>query len=282
MKIEIQNQYLSAEINSLGAELISLNKNKTNYIWTVDKTFWDKTSPVLFPIVGKLRNDSYSIKDKSFTLSRHGFARNFNFDVTEQTNNSVTFSLKENEQTLSQYPFHFDLQIQYVIHYKTLIISYFVINNSKEKMPFSIGAHPAFAIDSDFEEYTLSFENDKTLTTHELENGQFSGKTKTLFLNDKLLPLNYSLFENDALVFKNLKSKYLTILKNNNSFLKVTFENFPFLGIWTKPGAPFLCIEPWHGYADSADANGNIFQKEGILILDCNENFTTSFSIEIL
>lgn len=282
MKIEIENQYLSAVINSFGAELVSLNKNNTNYIWTVDKTFWDKTAPVLFPIVGKLKNDSYTIGGQSFSLSRHGFARNFDFDVIQQKKDSVTFSLKENKQTLVQYPFHFELQIRYTLLQHTLEIDYYVTNNSTGEMPFSIGAHPAFAIGSNFEDYALSFENDDSLITHELEDGQFTGKTKTIPLQDKLLPLHYSLFENDALVFKNLKSKYLTILKNNNPFLKVTFGDFPFLGIWTKPEAPFLCIEPWHGYADSYDANGSIFQKEGILVLNPNEKFKTSFSIEIL
>ncbi|TGD58219.1 aldose 1-epimerase family protein [Flavobacterium humi] len=282
MKIEIQNQGFSAEINSLGAELTRLDQNNFNYIWTVDKAFWDKTSPVLFPVVGKLKNDSYTIDDGLFSLSRHGFARDFDFEVHQKTENSVTFSLRENPQTLLHYPFAFELQIGYTLLQNTLVIEYFITNNAAGKMPFSIGAHPAFTIDGAFEDYALVFENDQELLRHELENGLFSGKTSAILLQDKTLPLHYSLFEKDALVFKKLKSKYLTILKNNNPFLKVTFGNFPSLGIWTKPDAPFLCIEPWQGYADAADANGAIFEKEGILVLDQGQTYKASFAIEML
>lgn len=149
-------------------------------------------------------------------------------------------------------------------------------------MPFSLGAHPAFAIDSSLENYTLKFDNDNILTTHELENEQFSGKTKTINLKNKTLPLTYSLFEKDALVFKEFRSKYLTIIKNDIPYLKIDFESFPNLGIWTKRNAPFLCIEPWFGYADDKNSNGNIFDKKGIQILDINSIFSTYFSIEIL
>lgn len=282
MTIQIQNQNISAEINSLGAELISFKKNNHNYIWTIDEAFWNKASPVLFPIVGRLKNDSYTINNTPYSLPRHGFARNHEFEVIQKLNNTVTFSLKQNEQTLKQYPFSFELQLKYILHDNSLTISYLVVNHSEEKMPFAIGAHPAFAIDSNFEDHTLVFENDENLVSHQLENEAFSGKTKTISLEKNQLPLHYSLFEKDAIVLKNCKSKYLTILKNNNPYLKVIFESFPFLGIWTKPNAPFLCIEPWQGCADSDTANGDIFQKEGIQILNHNKEFNTSFSIEIL
>ncbi len=282
MEIHIQNQNISATINSIGAELISLNKGTANYIWEINETFWNKTSPVLFPIVGQLKNDTYTLNQKEYSLPRHGFARNYEFDVIQKTEASVTFSLSENEATLAQYPFHFELQISYTLEENKLTIAYSVKNNSNTKMPFSLGAHPAFAIDGDFENYTLEFENDTTLVLNELENGLFSGKTKDLILENKILPLSNALFENDALVVKEFKSKYLTIWKNNNPYLKVIFERFPHLGIWTKPKAPFLCIEPWHGFADSVDSNGNILQKQGIQTIHENDVFKTSFSIEIL
>jgi len=282
MEVCLQNQNIKVKINSFGAELTSLSKGKNNYIWTIDEQFWNKTSPVLFPIVGSLKNDSYLLNQKKFSLPRHGFARNYEFNVIEKTETSATFSLSENEETLKVYPFHFELQIAYTLQENELIISYLVKNNSNEKMPFSIGAHPAFAIDSDITDYSLLFENDDILVTHELEKGQFSGKTRNLILEDKNLPLSYSLFDKDALVFKKLNSASLTILKNKNPYLKVNFESFPNLGIWTKPEAPFLCIEPWHGYSDNKDSNRNIFEKEGIQTLNKHETFKTSFSIEIL
>ncbi|WP_300571000.1 aldose 1-epimerase family protein [Flavobacterium sp.] len=282
MEIHIQNQNTSATINSIGAELINLNKGAVNYIWENNENFWNKTSPVLFPIVGQLKNDTYTLNQTKYSLPRHGFARNYEFDVIQKTETSVTFSLSENEETLLQYPFHFELQISYTLEENKLNISYSVKNNSNTQMPFSLGAHPAFAIDSDFENYTLEFENDTKLVINELENGLFSGKTKELILENKKVQLTDALFEKDALVLKEFKSKYLTILKNNNPYLKVIFERFPHLGIWTKPKAPFLCIEPWQGFADSIDSNGNILEKQGIQTIPENDVFKTSFSIEIL
>jgi galactose mutarotase-like enzyme len=218
----------------------------------------------------------------TYKLPRHGFARDYDFYLSEKTDNEVTFSLVNNPETFKQFPFQFELKVNYTLIENKLIISYFITNLSTQKMPFSIGAHPAFAIEENFENYSLQFENDTQLTTHELDNEQFSGNTRTIQLKENILPLTYSIFEKDALVFKEFKSKYLIILKNNNPYLKVNLESFPNLGIWTKQNAPFLCIEPWHGYADSTQSNGNIYEKEGIQILNSNQVFQTSFSIEIL
>lgn len=282
MNITISNTIISAEINSLGAELSSLKKDLKNHIWTVDEKFWNKTSPILFPIVGCLKDHSYKIKNKSYSLPRHGFARNFEFTITKISSHSVTFSLSENKQILANYPFQFELEVCYTLEENKLIIGYSVKNNSNSKMPFSIGAHPAFAIDSDFENYSLQFENDSNLITHELEGELFSEKKRIINLKKNILPLSYSLFEKDALVFKKMNSKNALLLKDQKPYIKVNFENFPHLGIWTKKNAPFLCIEPWHGYADSMNSNGNIFEKEGIITLNEKEVFETSFSIEIL
>ncbi len=282
MNITISNKIISAEINSFGAELISLNKNSKNYIWTINKTFWDKTSPILFPIVGSLINDNYTISNKKYSLPRHGFARNHEFVLKQQSDDSVTFSLTENKQSLEIYPFQFELEVNYTLEGNKLNIGYSVINNSNSKMPFSIGAHPAFAIDSNFEDYSLQFENDSSLVSSELKNGLFSGSTNDIILENNHLPLSYSLFEKDALVFKNLKTKKLLILKDQKPHIKINFDSFPHLGIWTKNNAPFLCIEPWQGYADSVNSNGDIFKKEGIITITEGESYQASFSIELV
>jgi galactose mutarotase-like enzyme len=281
MNINIQNDNFIASIDSFGAELKSFNKNNFNYIWTVNENYWNKTSPVLFPIVGGLKDNSFFINDKKYAMSRHGFARDYNFEVIKKSESSVLFSLKNNNETLKQYPFAFELQIQYTLEANRLIIAYHIQNNSEQKMPFNIGAHPAFSIDGFIEDYKIIFDEQQDLVTHQLDNGIFSGITKKIPLIDKTLNLNYTLFENDALVFKNIKSKSLTIFKNNQSYLKIRYKNFPHLGIWTKKGAPFLCIEPWNGYADSINSNQNIYEKESIEILEPNQVFHASFSIEI-
>lgn len=281
MKTILKNNNFSATIHHLGAELETFTKDNINYIWTIDKQFWNKTSPVLFPIVGCLKNDSYSLNEKEYKLPRHGFARDYEFEVIEKLENEVVFSLKENKETLAVFPFEFELQIKYTLEHNKLSISYKVINHFYEKMPFNIGAHPAFAINGNFEDYSLQFNSDENFETHHLENELFNGKTSLIKSNKGNIPITYSLFETDALVFKHLKSNEISIVKENNPYLKINFEGFPFLGIWTKQNAPFLCIEPWQGHADLENSTGNIFEKSGIQTLEANKEFNCSFSIEI-
>ena len=282
MNITISNHQIKATINTLGAELIRLEKDNQNYIWTIDENYWNKTSPILFPIVGRLKNDSYSIEDKTYELPRHGFARNFEFQIEHQTENAVVFLLTDNSETLKQYPFQFELRLKYEIIENSLIMNYSVWNKSDKLMPFSIGAHPAFAINELFSEYTLDFNESEDFISHELEKEQFNNSTKIIASENGKINLNYSLFEKDALVFKNLKSDTLTLLKKNQPYISVELKGFPYLGIWTKPNAPFLCIEPWCGLADNTNHNGNIYEKEGIQLLDNNAKFQREINITIL
>lgn len=282
MIVQLDNHNSTVKINTLGAELVSFYNNGINYIWAIDEKFWNKTSPVLFPIVGRLKNDEYTFSENRYQLPRHGFARNLEFEISSQTEKSVTFSLKESEETLSNYPFHFELKIQYTLNDSQLEIAYWVTNNSNSIMPFSLGAHPAFAIDSDFESYSLFFEKDDVLVNHELENENFTEKSFPIPLKNHQLPLSYSLFEKDAIVLKKLASEKVILLKKEIPYLAIDLKGFPNLGIWTKPEAPFLCIEPWYGFADNTNTNGTILNKEGIITLQPNEVFSASFSIIIL
>lgn len=283
MIITISNSVLTATIKSLGAELCSLtDQNKKEYIWEGNPNFWGKHSPILFPIVGTLKNNCYQLNGKTYTLLRHGFAREMDFKLLDQVQNSVTFSLRSSEETLKLFPFDFELQLIYTIVDASVIIEYKVINSGDNKMPFAIGAHPAFALPNDFTNYSLAFEKEESLDYHLLENDLISDVTKKIIHHDKQVPLNYTLFENDALIFKKLRSNSVTILENQKPFLKVNFEDFPSLGIWTKVNAPFICIEPWFGYSDTVKSSGNLFDKEGIQILNVAETFKSKFSIEIL
>lgn len=284
MTTTISNAFLTAKINHKGAELFSLQANDTKkeYIWEGNSEFWGKHSPVLFPIVGTLKNNSFQIEDTKYQLPRHGFARDMTFEVIDKTENSVIFSIQSSAETLKVYPFKFELQIIYALEAKKLNITYKVINKNQSKLPFSIGAHPAFALEGNFEEYKLEFEKNEDLVYHLLENDLISAATKTVEKQDNSVPLNYRLFENDALIFKSLESKKLTISKNKIPFLKVNFQGFPHLGIWTKKDAPFLCIEPWYGYSDTNEATGNLFEKEGIQTIDANAIFSSKFAIEIV
>lgn len=280
----ISNNYITAKINDKGAELFSLISNETNkeYIWEGNPEFWGKHSPILFPIVGTLKKNSFEVNDTKYQLSRHGFARDMTFELIDTKENSATFSIQSSAETLKVYPFEFELQIHYSLEEKKLNIAYKVINKTESQLPFSIGAHPAFALNGNFEEYQLKFEKEEPLIYSLLENDLISNDTRIVEKQDNLVQLNYNLFENDALIFKNLDSKSLTILKNETPLLKVDFHGFPHLGIWTKINAPFLCIEPWYGYSDTNESTGNLFEKEGIQIIEANEIFNSKFTIEIL
>lgn len=284
MTTTISNNYITAKINSKGAELFSLISNETNkeFIWEGNPEFWGKHSPILFPIVGTLKNNSFQVNNTKYQLSRHGFARDITFELIDKKENSATFSIQSSTETLKVYPFEFELQIHYLLEEKKLNVAYKVINKTDSPLPFSIGAHPAFALNGNFEDYELEFEKEEPLIYSLLENDLISNDTKTVEKQDNLVLLNYPLFQNDALIFKNLQSKSLTILKNKTPLLKVDFKGFPHLGIWTKINAPFLCIEPWYGYSDTNTATGNLFEKEGIQIIEANEDFNSRFSIEII
>ncbi len=283
MTTSITNSFLTAEIKHLGAELCSLkNKINTEFIWEGNPEFWGKHSPILFPIVGTLKNNTFFYDNQEYKLSRHGFAREMEFELIEKRNNYATFSLKSSVKTLNLYPFKFELQITYRLEEMVLNVEYKVLNKSETRMPFSIGAHPAFALAGNFENYSIEFGQEEPLKYFELENDLISNTTKKLETSNRQVPLNYTLFENDALVFKSTVSKSLTILENAIPILKVQFDDFPSLGIWTKKNASFICIEPWFGYSDTVANFGNILEKEGILVLEENETFNSKFSIEIL
>ncbi|MCD0471996.1 aldose 1-epimerase family protein [Flavobacterium sp. JAS] len=283
MNTTISNSTLSASIKHSGAELFSLKNNQNKeFIWEGNPDFWGKHSPVLFPIVGTLKNNLYTINGVEYQLPRHGFARDMEFQLIEKNENSAVFSLQSNEETLKKYPFQFELQLSYTLNDTTLDIEYKVINKGETKMPFSIGAHPAVALPEAFENYAFEFEKKEVLKYYLLENDLISNKTKVLETSDNLVPLSYKLFENDALIFKTLESNSLTILENSKPYIKVAFEDFPSLGIWTKDKAPFICIEPWLGYSDTAENSGDLLKKEGILILDSSQIFQAKFSIQIL
>ncbi|MDN3677139.1 aldose 1-epimerase family protein [Flavobacterium paronense] len=280
----ISNSELAATINHKGAELISLKRiaSDTEYIWEGNPKYWGKHSPILFPIVGTLKNNSFTYKSGTYELTRHGFARDMNFDLISHDNNEVVFSLSSDELTFDKFPFEFELRVIYTLLNSELNIKYQVINKGSDIMPFSIGGHPAFSLPKKFEDYSLQFETEESLTCYQLENDLLSEKTKKIDLLKNNLPLTYPLFENDALIFKELESKQIQILESSIPILNFKFNHFPNFGLWTKSNAPFICLEPWVGYSDVLNATGNILEKEGIQILENNSSKEFNFSIEIL
>lgn len=289
MNYEIKNSFIKVKIKSFGAELNSLQKMDENleYIWQGDSKYWNRHSPILFPIVGRLKEDSYTYQNQKYNMTQHGFARDKEFEVIKNEADFIEFRLKNDEKTLEIYPFSFELYLSYKLEKSSLIISYKVVNKSNDKMLFSIGAHPAFnwtlKEDEKKEDYFLEFENIKETKRYFLNDLGLVYKHEDLKIIDNKIALNEELFQNDALVFNDLNIKSV-ILKNSNNenFVKVDFNNFPYLGIWSKPtGAPFICIEPWFGVADDENSNQNFEDKKGIITLQKDEIFSCFYSVRI-
>lgn len=294
--ITLETENAKAQFLLKGAELCSLyNKiNDTEYMWSGDPLFWNKFSPILFPIVGTLQSDRYLHQDKHYTLSRHGFARDMDFTVVVQTVDQVTFLLDATADTLSVYPFRFKLYIQYALVGTVLTTTYIVENVEATPMFFSIGAHPAFKVPLaphlDFTDYQLSFniEDEKTklpIPIYPLNNQGLLTDNETPFLQSttQSIHLDKSLFSKDALIFKSFDAATIRIHSSKDEkALKFTYSGFPYLGIWSKYGADFVCIEPWNGITDHESATGILSEKEGIIHLLPQQVWEGKWQVEII
>ncbi|EAC8502156.1 aldose 1-epimerase family protein [Listeria monocytogenes] len=288
--IKLENEVLLVEMKTAGAELTRIFHKDTGleYLWNADSKFWGRHSPVLFPTVGRLVDDTYLVDGKQYHLGQHGFARDRDFQVIEQTENSVRFELDADEDSLAIYPYKFKLSIIYTIEKNTVAVSYEVENTDNKRIYFSIGAHPAFNLPltdgTTFEDYYLDFGTEENLETLCLEGPYRSGEIKKIVDEPaRYLPLSYDLFKNDALIFEALKQKEMTIKSEKTPhYVKVSFPEFPFVGVWTaKAGTPFLCIEPWYGIADGAGESVELRDKAGIEHLEPEAVFASEYEITV-
>lgn len=285
----LENDFLSIQIKNTGAELGSLfhKKQQTELLWQGDATFWSGQAPVLFPIVGMLKNGSYNHEGQTYKLPRHGLARKSNQWSFEQLSEvSIKGILKANEETLKVYPFDFELGIEYQLKQQVVTVIYSIKNLGEEKMPFSIGGHPAFNCTVNnqvsYSDYFLKFEKFENSKRHFLnKEGLFNGETAMVLNNTDTLLLTPRLFDDDALVFKDLKSESVILQGPQGKVLKVTYKNFKTLGVWAAPSAPFVCIEPWIGYADTINSTQNLFDKLGSVTLEAGKEFKASYQIEV-
>jgi galactose mutarotase-like enzyme len=285
----IENEYLKVNISNKGAQLTSLyNKAaQTEHLWQADAQVWPWHAPNLFPVVGGLIDNQLHVNGESFPLSRHGFARQSEFVLKEADDLSAVFSLQYSEDTLKVYPYKFDFQVMYNLIDNALRVTYKVINLQNTPIYFSVGGHPAFNVpfngQGTYEDYYLEFENSAQLETHLLSpEGYFTGQTQPITLQGNRLPLTKNLFNNDALVFKNIQSRAVTIKSDKTAqTLTVEFPHYSYLGIWAKPGADFVCIEPWLGCADTENQANDIQFKEAIQKLDKGHVFEAPFFISI-
>jgi len=287
----LENGLIRAEITAKGAELKSLKciQDGVERLWSADPAYWAKTSPVLFPIVGALKDDTYFYKGKSYHLPRHGFARDHVFEHKQLADEEVVFTLRDTEETRRVYPFAFQLSLRYKLAGYTLSCRYEVSNPATdEPLFFSIGGHPAFAVRTDvdglrYEDYYLQFPDDEVLNCHVLDGNLIGGHTHTVPLHNHRLPLRHELFYGDALVMKTLQSREITLANNiNEQSIHFRYENFPFFGIWAAKDADFVCLEPWCGIADAATHNQQLEDKEGIQRLEAGKTWTRSWEVELI
>lgn len=284
----ISNEVLTVTLNPQGAEILSIYNKQTqlNYVWNGDAAYWPKTSPVLFPVVGGLKDNSYQYKGNTYQMGRHGFGRESIYQVTEQTESSITFTLEANEATLKVYPFQFKFSVKHELKNNQVSITYIVENTGNEALLFSVGAHPAFNVPlvagTVFTDYYLLFSSNETEGRYPIAADGLIANTSTPLLNGNKLALENSLFYNDALVFKNLQSNSISIVSDKTPHgLKVSFDNFPFMGIWQPKNAPFVCIEPWCGLGDVANTTSQLQDKEGINTIQPAEVFARTWSVEL-
>ena len=280
----IENEYMKVSVRNQGAELCSLfdKQNNIEHLWQADPTYWAWHAPMLFPVVGRCWNDTLLIDGKPHRMEKHGFARNTNFQLISKLNNSLSFLLRSSESTLTDYPYHFDLQVTYTIHAGHLVQEFEVLNRGDESMYFQLGGHPAFAVPfiagEAYEDYFIEFESDTMAERYSInEAGFFDGKKAEVLNGSNRLLMDKNMFADDALIFKTLKSRKVTIgtTKNLNRF-SVSFPAFEYLGLWAKVNAPFVCIEPWLGCADTVDKPVAIAEKEGIITLGSGREFKAS------
>jgi len=272
--IFIENEHIIASFSAKGAELQSIKgtDSETEYMWSGDADYWPKFSPILFPIVGAIKEETYLFEGKSYHLPRHGFARDMQFEYHHVNEQEIIFTLKHSEETLIIYPFEFILSVRYKIHGARLCCTYEVTNPADTELLFSIGAHPAFAAPLNkqgiYTDYYLQFNKDEAITFHHIVDNLISDKTSTIKLEEGKLPLKHELFYDDALVIKNLKSDSISLLNTKNyNGLDFHFKDFPYFGIWAAKDADFVCLEPWCGIADGINHNQQLKDKEGIISL---------------
>jgi len=285
----IENDLYKIAIRNQGGELTSLINKATGveHIWQANPAVWPWHAPNLFPIIGALNNNQLLVDGNAYTLPRHGFTRNSELLLIASDNQSAKFSLPYCEKTLAVYPYKFDFQIHYDLIDTALRVTYKVINLDKKGIYFSVGGHPAFNVPfnkgENYEDYYLEFDAKETLETHLLsDQGTFSGQTAPVAFDGNKLHLTRDMFNNDALVFKNTRSRMVTIKSTkHDQSLSVEFPHFNYLGIWAKPGADFVCIEPWIGLADTATRETDIKQKEGIQELKVGHVFEAAYFISL-
>jgi galactose mutarotase-like enzyme len=286
--ITIRSTGLSATIDPMGAQLSALRDAAGRDLqWGGDPAVWAGRAPILFPIVGMLVGGQYRSGGKTYALPRHGFARNRRFAVAQCGPDSATFRLTADAQTLAVYPFEFELDVNFVVEDATLAVSSWIRNCGETDMPASLGYHPAFVWPLPYGEsraaHFIEFETDEPAPIRCLDgNGLLKPQPLATPVANRRLNLRDELFGADALIFDQLRSRSVTYGSEVGPRIAVSFPGVPYLGVWSKPGANFVCIEPWQGITDPEGFSGELKDKPGSVIVPPGEVRQVGLSITVL
>jgi galactose mutarotase-like enzyme len=279
---------LAAEIDPLGAQLYSLkDRASRDLLWDGDPAVWAGRAPLLFPIIGVLAGGSYRIGSDTYRLPRHGFARNKLFAVDRSSSANAEFRLSADESTLAIYPFLFELTIRFEVAGTTLSVDTLVRNQGDKDMPASFGYHPAFRWPLPFGQprssHFIQFEADEPAPYRRIDAaGLLKPEHFDTPIARRRLALTDAMFQEDVLIFDEIKSRSVIYGSDKGPRIRVDFPDSPYLGIWSKPGAPFICIEPWNGITDPAGFSGELAQKPGMLILRAGEALHSQLKVTLL
>ena len=286
----IKNEKLAVTIAAHGAELSSIydKANDRELVWQADPAFWNRHAPVLFPNVGKYYGGHFTYNGTDYPMGQHGFARDTEFEQAASGENFVTYRLCADEESKKVYPFDFVLEITHRLNGNRLTVEWNVKNTDDKEMYFTIGGHPAFNVnvlpDTDFEDYSLVFKEGTEKLSYVLldaESGTAIGdKVYELELTDSKYALKKDMFDKDALVFDGDQIEWAALaLPDGKPYIALESKGFPNFGIWSKPGAPYVCLEPWCGRCDNKGFEGEISEKPGIIALKAGETFKKSYDI---
>lgn len=294
--ISISSNSLTASIDTMGAQLMSLRKGESEYLWQGDSNWWPRRAPILFPIVGVLKDGKAESAEGTISLARHGLARLNQFEVVEQSPSSVTLQLKSTEETLKAYPYDFELKLIFSVAGDTLTQTYEVTNPANVVLPFTLGAHPAFNIPipgveaTSLDQYHLLFTRSWTSYGPSITDEGLCDYTtpQRLIVDSDTLPLSWELIDCEkTITLEDVPDRRITLAANAEASsethgIQIDFEGFDYLGIWSAaPGCPFVALEPWCGIADTVDTDGIFEHKPGIICLDPKQNITKTLSIKV-
>lgn len=283
--ITLKNERMTVSITEFGAEIQSITAaDGTEYLWHGDPKYWAGRAPVLFPNCGRMFDDKYEYQGETYTMPIHGFAKFYDFTVESQTEDDVVMCLKDNKETRKVYPFAFEFRVHYALEGDCLSIEYAIHNPSDKELLASVGSHEAYACPEGLTAYDVVFEKEEPLNSHGFHEVRgITYATYPVEAPGGVLPLKDDYFSIDALIFRNLESNELSVRnRETGRGVTVNFEGIETLLIWTKPGAPFVCIEPWCGFPCWEDFDGNLEHKDGIRRIAAGDTYTARHTITLL